>query len=66
MANSPGAAPERVQVLAPEAVWQGLWVRALDPEERCVVSVGVGVHNKNLKSVSLTPPQEAGKPMGAE
>lgn len=42
---------------------QGPWVRALDPEERCV---GVGVHNKSLKPVSLTSPQEAGKPMGAE
>lgn len=45
---------------------QGPWVRDLNPEERCVVSVGVGVHNKSLKPVSLTPPQEAGKPMGAK
>lgn len=46
---------------------QGPWVRALDPEERCVVSVGVGVHNKSLKwLVSLTSPQEVGKQMGAE
>lgn len=32
---------------------QGPWVRALDPEERCVVSVGVGVHNKSLKPAGI-------------
>lgn len=29
---------------------QGPWVRALDPEERCV---GVGVHNKSLKPAGI-------------